>query len=114
MSGKGIQIMNIKTAHVSPAVLTEHKDTAELKIPTKKQVEAITLELSRELSNMKLEIMEGIAGVLARRNDSDKSLRSSVKLLSQSVENLASRLAAVERAVGSLQGVQHENRHSNA
>ena len=59
--------------------------------------------LKHEVKNMKLEVIENMGAMLARRSGIDKELHdlsARVELLSQSVEDFGGRLAELEKAQG--------------
>ena len=79
----------------------------EPKVLTEDQVSSLIAQfrymLLHEVKTMKLEVIETIGGMLARRSGLDKELRelsARVDLITKSVEGFAGRLVKVEEALG--------------
>jgi hypothetical protein len=80
-------------------------DIPEPKVLTEEQVFSLIAQfqfmLKHEVKNMKLEVVENMGAMLARRSGIDKELHdlsARVEILSKSVESFAGRLAAIEKA----------------
>jgi hypothetical protein len=79
----------------SPRVLTEEQVSS--------LIEQFRFMLLHEVKNMKLEVVENIGAMLARRSGIDKELRdvgARMEILSASVEGFAGRIAGLERLQG--------------
>ncbi len=85
----------------------DQPEVQELKILTEEQVRSLIAQfrymLLHEVKMMKLEVVESIGNMLARRSGFDKELRDlggRMEVLAKSVEGFAGRIAELERAAG--------------